>query len=290
MIAWVNYLKRATGFLLLGSVMSFASANEEIVVWDRLADNPVAYKILELALDKTADSYGAYHLVASTKMEQGRAVVQLKANRAIDIASFAPNKAREESLLPIRIPVTQGLLGYRVCLIKKGTQKKFNGIKTLNNFKGKGLTIGQGKGWPDTEVLEANGLTVIKSAKYKTLFNMLERQRFDCFSRSISEVKPELEQYSELALEESLLFVYRLPTFFFVSQSNTELAKRVEKGLQLAYQDGSISNLIHANYKTLFKALNISQRTLIDLENPFLSDKTKVAFNSFEHWLDIKDY
>ena len=270
--------------------MSFASANEEIVVWDRLADNPVAYKILELALDKTTDSHGAYHLVTSAKMEQDRAVVQLKANRAIDIASFAPNQAREESLLPIRTPVTQGLLGFRVCLIKKGAQKKFNGIKTLNNFKGKGLTIGQGKGWPDTEILEANGLTVIKSAKYKPLFNMLDRKRFDCFSRSISEVKLELDQHSELALEENLLFIYRLPSFFFVSQSNPELAKRVEKGLQLAYQDGSISSLIHANYKTLFEVLNIGQRTLIDLRNPFLTDKTKMALDSFEYWLDIKDY
>lgn len=267
-----------------------AFATQDMIVWDRLKDNPVAYKILELALDRTVSSHGAYRLVSSHKMEQDRAVIQLTQNEAIDIANFAPDAEREKKLLPIRIPVTQGLLGYRVCLINKNAQSKFDGIKSLESWRNRGLKIGQGKGWPDTAILEANDLSVVKSPKYNPLFAMLKKGRFDCFSRSISEVTPELKNHTDIALEENILLVYRLPTFFFVSKEAPDLASRIEQGLLMAYEEGSVQNLLHSHYETVFKAMNISKRTLIHLDNPYLTEESKAALNQFSHWLDIKAY
>ena len=280
--------------LFLGALLcanSFSAfATQELIVWDRLKDNPVAYKILELALDRTVASHGAYRLVSSRKMEQDRAVIQLTQNEAIDIANFAPDAEREKKLLPIRIPVTQGLLGYRVCLINKNSQSKFDGIQSLDSWRNRGLKIGQGKGWPDTSILEANDLSVVKSPKYSPLFAMLKKGRFDCFSRSISELMPELINNPALTLEENTLLVYRLPTFFFVSKKAPDLANRIEQGLLMAYEDGSVANLLHTHYQTVFTTMNISKRTLIHLDNPYLTEETKAALNQFNHWLDIKAY
>ena len=59
---------------------------------------------------------------------------------------------------PIRIPLFKGLFGYRVLLIRKQEQARFDQINTqqdLAKFLG-----GQGTHWPDTLILQANGLRV----------------------------------------------------------------------------------------------------------------------------------
>lgn len=263
-----------------------AYALEPILVWDRLQDNPVAYQILKLALNKTVAEHGEYRLQSSIAMEQGRVTLELEKNRSVHIANFAPEPKREARLLPIRIPVTQGLLGYRVCLIKDGTQERFNGIDGLLALNEKKIRIGQGEHWPDTTILRENNISVVSSAKYKTLFNMLKRNRFDCFSRSVSEIMPEAEQYQTqgLVIEKTLLLVYRLPTFFFVSKKNPQLAERVQLGLKRGLRDGSISKLIDENYRHDFKRLNLKDRNVIYLSNSNFTEKTRAELDSFKYW------
>ncbi|MDH3353893.1 MAG: hypothetical protein OEL79_01615 [Chromatiales bacterium] len=274
--------------ILEGSPVIAAEKSEEIIVWNRLIDNPVAYRVLTLALDQSVPEFGPYRLTSSTPMEQGRMVAELEHNNSIHVASFAPNAERESRLLPVRIPVTKGLLGIRVCLIRKGTQELFNGVQSLEEWRERGLTIGQGTHWPDTTILEHNGLTVRKTAKYESLFKMLISKRFHCFSRSVSEVLPELDRYAEqgIELERNLALVYRLPTFFFVSRDNPRLARRLNRGMQLAQQDGSFDRLINENYAPQFKQLGLSQRTAIPLDNPLLSNETRAIVDNKELWLD----
>ena len=274
--------------LLQISAVTAENKSDEIIIWNRLSDNPVSYKILKLALDKTIKEYGMYSLKSSIPMEQGRVMAELKSNQRVHIASFAPTNKRETELLPIRIPVTRGLLGLRVCLIKKDKQSEFLDIKTLQDFINKDISIGQGKHWPDTAILEANNLKVIKSAKYTPLFEMLIKDRFKCFSRSVSEVLPELDKYKDtgLTLEKNLLLVYRLPTFFFVSNQNKPLAARIEKGLQLANKDGSFDRVIRNAYKKQFRTINIKNRKIITLKNPFLSQQTKLILQNKSLWFN----
>jgi len=264
-------------------------ADTQIVYWHRLQDNPAAFQILQLALDKTAKKFGTYALIPSESMEQERAELELQ-NGRLDIANFAPDTAREALLEPVRIPVTQGLLGYRVCLIKTGSQHLFDPVQTLSGWRENNLTIGQETGWPDTEILEANQLKVVKVPKYPLLFTMLDQGRFDCFSRSISEVAEELNAHPELELEKNLLLVYRLPTFFFVNKTDKTLAKRLHQGLQSAYKDGSISALIKGYYRNQFETMGIAQRTVLYLENPLLTRPTREALEHFQYWLDIKEF
>lgn len=264
-------------------------ADEQIVYWHRLQDNPAAFNILKLALDKTTKDFGGYSLLPSAFMEQERAELELQ-NGRLDLANFAPDRTRETLLQPVRIPVTQGLLGYRVCLIKKGTQPLFDSVKSVEDWRQKHLSIGQEAGWPDVEILEANKLNVVKAPKYGLLFAMLNQGRFDCFSRSISEVAEELKTHPEIELEKNLILIYRLPTFFFVKKTDKSLADRLQQGLQSAYQDGSIDALVENYYRSMFKTMGIAKRTVLYLENPLLTGPTREALEHFQYWLDINKF
>ncbi len=114
-------------------------------------------------------------------MEQGRVVRALADNKFVHVAAFAPSEDREAELIPIRIPVTKGLLGFRVCLVKADNLGKFQDIASLSDWKRKKITIGQGTHWPDTAILESNGLAVIKSSQYQPLFEMLYQKKVRLF-------------------------------------------------------------------------------------------------------------
>ncbi|MDH5518270.1 MAG: hypothetical protein OEY36_10725 [Gammaproteobacteria bacterium] len=274
-------------FIALVSYTAEAKSSD-IIVWNRLSDNPVSYRILQLALDKTVDSYGPYNLKPSIEMEQGRVHTELKRNLRVHIASFAPSQKREDELLPIRIPVTRGLLGLRVCLIHEDNQQRFTGIDNAQQWIEKAITIGQGQDWPDTAILEANQFNVVKSAKYLPLFDMLAKKRFDCFSRSVSEVIPELNKYTDkgIILEQNYLLAYRLPTFFFLSRRNQKLAERISLGLTLANKDGSFNKTITNAYRDQFNKINIRNRKIIYLDNPFLSIETRRTLKDESLWFN----
>lgn len=264
-----------------------AIADRSIIVWNRLPDNPVSYKILQRALDATSKEFGSYQLTHSIPIEQGRMIVELTKNHRVHVASFAPTKEREQALLPVRIPVNKGLLGYRVCLIKQGDQNKFSGVRTLGEWKKKGLTIGQGTHWPDTGILESNGIKVVKSAKYDMLFTMLSKKRYDCFSRSVTEVLLELDKHKELGLvlEKKLMMVYRLPSFFFVSRKNPKLAQRLEKGMRTMLKTGEFDKILNQYYGALFKTINFDERHIIGLKNNLLTEETKKLSADSKLWI-----
>lgn len=264
-----------------------ALATETIIVWDRTYDQASMLQVLQLALDKTANA-GNYQLVRSINMEQGRVMRELNNSKLVDVSAFAPSIEREHAAIAIRIPVSKGLLGYRVCLVRAGETDKFKGITTADDWIKSDYLIGQGAHWPDTQILLANGFKVIESVRYKPLFHMLLKHRFDCFPRSINEVLTELKlpENSDLALENNLVFQYRLPTFFFVNKSKPDLANRIEKGLKLAIRDGSFDTLFYKHNKTALKTIDISQRHIIKLNNPYLSPETQSLNQQPELWLN----
>lgn len=273
----------AAGLLLSTPVI----ADEEIIVWNRTYDQASMIEVLQLALEKTSNN-GTYKLVRSVEMEQGRVIRELHKSNRVDVAAFAPSIKREEKAIAVRIPVSKGLLGFRVCLIRAGEEETFNKINSIEDWISSGLSLGQGKHWPDTPILESNGLKVVKSIRYKPLFHMLEKKRFDCFTRSVNEVLSELKrpENSKLTLEKHLMFQYRLPTFFFVNKNKPSLAQRIEQGLNIAIKDGSFDELFNKHHQQTLKEVNLKQRVIIKLENPYLSVTTQRIVSRHELWLD----
>lgn len=261
----------ATVVMLSTTVVS--AEPDTLRLWHRNYESPSVRAIVQLALDKTPE-YGEVTLKPSPPMPQGRALRQLTAGQhhTITIANVATSTQREEQLLPIAIPFDRGLLGFRVCLIRKSEQERFSDIRSAQDFRARGLLIGQGSHWPDRFVLQANGFDVVNTPQFNNLFPMLERGRFDCFMRGAGEVLIDLEQYGSEAIkvEEELLFVYEMPSYLFVAPNNNALAQRLELGLRRAVEDSSFDAYFDQYFQTAIDTLNLNERRVIQLDNPFL--------------------
>lgn len=248
------------------------------ILWYRNYDSPAIYGLVDLALRKTPE-YGDYHILRSEELTQGRVLRELAHNRSrlVDIANVATSREREGFLSAIPIPVDGGLLGLRVCLVQDSKLKLFENIHTLNQFHDAGLRIGQGLHWPDTPVLESNGIKVITHWRYENLSRMLRNDRFDCFARGVNEVLQDLKDPNNagLVIEPHLLFAYPMPSYLFVGPEDHDTALRLQLGIQRAIRDGSFAEYLRTHYESTIEKLNLAQRRVIRLENPFLSPDSR---------------
>jgi hypothetical protein len=239
--------------------------------------------LLQLALSKLPENYTLAETVPNTSEER---MVSMLMDKQLDVVWYATTNELEEKLQPVYIPIYRGLLGYRVLMIKKGNQHKFDGIKTLEDLRR--VSLGQGHFWADTNVLTANGLNVVKVLKYEGLFYMLDGDRFDAFPRGAHEPWSEMQRYPslELEVEKNLLLAYTNPFYFFVNRDNTKLAQDIERGLRLAIEDGSFNEYFFNDptVKDVMTKANLKNRTLIKLDNPGLSKKTPLDDASL--WFD----
>ena len=268
-----------TVFLLFYSSLNY-SQGTKIIVWESLWNNQTTIMMdyLKRALQLTEAEYGNYELIKSLEMEQGRSLVEIAKveNSKLDIASYGATKEREEIAIPIRIPMLNGLMGYRVCLIKEGHQGLFDGIKNKQQLIERNIIIGQHKDWPDTDILLSNLLPVHTTYKKELLFQQLIRERFNCFSRGTSEINAEYLAYRDqgIVVENSLLIYYPLPLFFFVNKSRPLLVKRLQLGLSRLIDSGEFESIFYQNFASVINDLRLTDRVIIDLNNPILSEKT----------------
>lgn len=227
-----------------------------------------------------------YHIEKDlTTSTQSRIAEEVQAG-SLDLMWVSTNPTYEKDFLPVRIPLLKGLLGFRILLIRAGDQTRFDAIHTKEDLKK--FSFGQGRTWADAKILEANGLTVVKTAKTPGLFHMLDGGRFDAFPRGASEVFEELNRYPHLNLkvEQRLLLAYKMPFYIFVNKNRPELAKDIELGLNRAIASGEFDLLFSQNpsVKDVKEKANLSQRRIIYLDNPTLPSETPIERS--ELWLD----
>ena len=248
-------------------------------------------KLLDLALSKTIKQWGAYSLIGhSQKMTQGRGSLLLEHNKGIDVAFFPTSIERENKLLAIKIPILQGILGYRVLLINHDNREAFSKISSLTQLK-KNYTAGFGEHWADMAILEANTIPVMGVHKYNLLFAMLNLKRFDYIPRGINEAWNEVDkfqpQFKNIMVEPNIALYYPYYVYFFVSKSNRALADRIQTGLMLALTDGSFKALFLDYHQHLFEQATLDKRKLFTLENPTLPIKNGTPKLSW--WLPTKN-
>jgi hypothetical protein len=241
---------------------------------DKDLRNSYFIDLLNLVLTKTEQELGPFRLASSkATMSQDRSLLQLQNNNGIDVVWTMSTAEREEALLPIRIPLLKGLLGQRLLMIRQQDIGRFAKVESLQDLQA--FSAGQGSGWPDNKILQANQIEVVEGMSYQGLFGMLQRQRFDYFPRGINEIFDELEQHKSesFVAEPHLVISYRAPIYFFVSKQNRELAARIEQGLWIAFSDGSFDALFSRyQYDNLVNELR--SRTVIKLNNPYLHAST----------------
>jgi len=246
---------------------------------DRRFDYPL--QLLQLALSKTGTEYRIQ--MAEFPMNQERQVLEIEAGRTIDVGPIPSSAEREARLLPIRIPVNKGILGWRLGLVRKGDKDLVAGVRTLDDLKG--VRLAQGQEWPDTNILRANGIDVITAPKYEVLFKMLDGKRFDYFPRSVMEIWDEQAINTDsLEVEPHLALHYFYDSYFMVNRKNTMLARDIREGLEKAIADGSFDKLFLQHFGERLRKARLDKRTVIELRNPLLTPET--PSNRPELWYD----
>ncbi|MET0355338.1 MAG: diguanylate cyclase [Cellvibrio sp.] len=220
-------------------------------------------------------------------VEQARALQLVEADRELEVIWTFTTSAREEKLMPIRIPIDRGLFGWRIFLIKASDQTLFNNIENSGQLAK--LRTGQGHDWPDTDILRANNFSISGSTTYEGLFDMLARNHIQYFPRSLLEAELELNSHPNhsLAIESNLVLHYPTALYFFVNKKNTELAADLEQGLRQAMADGSFKNLFDHHFSDTIRKANLNQRKIISVSNPLLPAKTPL--DEKHYWFSPKD-
>lgn len=271
-------------------ITSFSWAQEKVIrVNDNGTDPNAAYaiKMLQLAIDHIDTKYKIE--IIKDNFSQTKANEEVRTNGALDLVWASSEATIESELHPIRICLYKGLLGYRIFIINKNNQYKFDQVNDIEDLKK--LTIGQGKTWADTKILEANGFKVTKVTKYPNLFFMVEGGRFDGFPRGVHEPFGELAQrpdLKDLTVEKNLMVSYRMPFYLFTSHENKKLADDLNMGLERAIADGSFDEVFYndQNVKDVLAKANMKERKVFYIDNPLLAKETPL--DRKELWFDPK--
>lgn len=232
---------------------------------------------LTLALEKTRASHGSYEVIrVKQPLSSSRALREIQTGEIINLHA-APALVRDNTLTPvtedvslaIEIPLMGGLLGYRQLIVRKDKLEQFQQITDPEQLKT--LVAGQGRNWEDVYIYRHNGYPINDDGDYLALVHMLIAQRFDYLPMSFIEVKNVLTQAEtpeQLAIVDNLLLYYPLPVYFYVSKKYPQLAERLEKGLQIARDDGSLDRLLNDHFAEKINLLKKRNLKLLILENP----------------------
>jgi hypothetical protein len=238
-------------------------------VTDKRADYYL--KLLDLVLRKTGIQYELRP--NDIPMVSPRVYRSMDAGDGIDVFWGPTTREAEQRMLPIRIPIDKGILGWRLFLINARDRQVFENIHTLKQLQS--YSAGQQRDWSDTEILQANGMKVVAAAAYEPMFKMLSVDRFQYFPRGVGEIWGEEKSHAELNLEveQHLALHYPAHTYFFVSRNNPALAQLIEQGLRSAISDGSFDKLFELCNGEAIKRAHLSTRTVFELSNPLIPDE-----------------
>ncbi|MCU4676720.1 hypothetical protein N7931_13875 [Catenovulum sp. 2E275] len=272
------FVKKITIFfiLLTWDLTVFAKENFTYLAPNGINDTRHVYakELLALALKLTESEYGEFELSPSTPN------IDLKQSENLAIKGefknfffkLSYNDELANSLLAIPIPLERGIVGYRISFISSKTPDILKYASSIQDFRTK--TVVQGIGWLDSNILSTNGLSVFSISSYDKMFDMVANQRVELLFRGVNEWLNEFNIfksiYPELTYDKHIALHYPLPRFFFTSKDNKLNAERVKKGLLLAMENGSFQRLWLQHYASSVKASRLSQRHIIELENPYI--------------------
>jgi ABC-type amino acid transport substrate-binding protein len=194
----------------------------------------------------------------------------------------------ERTLVPVRIPVDKNLGGYCVLLIRGERQQELREVRTVEDLKR--FSFGLGLGWIDVDILRASGFRVVTGSSYDGLFEMLVNRRFDVFPRAAVEIIDEFEKRKaampDLRIEDSLIFYYPLPMYFWFSKTDEgrRLAARAEEGMRAMIADGTYDRIFAEVQGPKIERLRLKQRRIFKIGNPLLVPET--PFGDKRLWFD----
>jgi hypothetical protein len=239
-----------------------------------------AKQLLTEALLITQADYGTFEFVISSQESPQRRQLKSLEHDLLDVTWSVTSLDREAHFHPIRIPIMAGLFGKRVLLID-AEDTRFSHDMNLSDLQELRAVLGYD--WPDTAIFRHAGIPVIETT-YRASFKMVSEGFADMFPRSVMEVLEEMDNkdFSKgLVVDNNIVISYPSPVFFFVGSNNQRLATRINDGLLKLLKNHRFQQLLseHEGYQ---KGLElIKGRTVINIDNPFLSEGSQKAIENF---------
>lgn len=280
-------LRRLTCILSCAAALAAASVRADTIYYPapevfENGKSDYAFELLQLALAKAGSAHRAE--LAPLYRQQNRAIAELLANSGkIHVVGTMTSVEREAQMLPVRIPISKGLIGWRILLLREDKRDWLRAVDSVAGLKGVRMALGQD--WPDLPVLQAAGLAPVAVPSYSRLFGMLKAQRIDAVPRSLNEIWSELRRHPGLAADPHLVLHYPAADYFFVNRNSPALADDIRRGLEAAQADGSFDRLLLSYYRTMLEQAALGKRRVIELPNPNLPPHTPLGRK--ELWLTI---
>jgi hypothetical protein len=242
------------------------------------------------AMRRTEKKYGPWRLENHVdNLVRERVLAELLTGERVNLGVYATQSSWEEKLTPIRIPVDMGLAGYRVSLIRRQNQSLIAAVSTEAALKQ--LSVTAGASWSSRKVFEVAGFRVQPGTSQQAMLGMLMTDRVDLFPRGLGEAVQELahfrSEYPDLAIEQSQVIYFPLPTYFFVSPKAPRIALRLEEGLESMVRDGSLLRMVKRVNTELIEEAAFCKRRIFRIENPLLTPQTPLTRK--ELWFDPYD-
>jgi len=174
----------------------------------------------------------------------------------------------DKDIVPVRIGLTNGLIGQRVFLIRPTDAASFAGVKSVSDLRQTRLVAGFGEGWGDVKIWNKAGLPLYEhTAPWNTIYAMVAagNRHVDYLPRGVIEVMPEVRRHPELTVEPRLLVEYRGDFVFYLSGSAANYRPIIERALKEAEATGLKARLIEESFGPDIKALGLDRRIRLRL-------------------------
>lgn len=234
--------------------------------------------LLRLALIETSQEYENAIIQTVPHPGQERVIKLLAMGAFYDVAWTGTSNARDEKLHKVPFPLFKGGLGWRGLIIRRDTQERFSGVKSVAELKD--TILCQGSHWPDADILEHNGLTVYRAGHFDAMLQMVVLKRCDALPLSVFEGQAELKlvqkSFPELMFYQGLIIRYPLTMHFFVNLAKDELAERLNTGLERLQSSGQFDQYMqqHRLTKNAFPLSQFIDAQVINLNNPEIENKS----------------
>lgn len=232
--------------------------------------------LLRLALSLSGSDIMVQPSCAEYPTEQRR-IAMLLSGDEINVVHFGTNAEREEKLLTVYVPVYMGTTGLRLFMTHPEVVPRLDKVTSAHALKT--FTIGQGMGWPDTDILRTNGFSVTDGG-YMSLHKMLGAKRFDLYPRALWQIIGEWEWMREAApnivVYDKIALYYPQPIYFFVSPKAPDLHKALQIGMERAFETGKLWHLLQSHPETArsIQEINLKNLRVFRIQNPLLPQKS----------------
>lgn len=225
------------------------------------------HELLDIALKKAGHNPSIERFGGLTHEQ----IDQNLANNRLTLHWFLQTKVRDERFVPVKVGITNGLIGQRILFIPKGQQSTYAKVSSLDAFRKLRKNAALGRIWFDVDVWKHNRLKVTtQDGDWRAIYAKVAAGEpgFDYFPRGCIEVIDEALQHPELDIERNLLLVYDRDFYFYLSKEHEKYQAILESALNAFKSSGAMDNLIKKHWAGALNILGYDERVRIDLATP----------------------